>query len=225
MPGKALPAAAVFSLCLKWRQAAAEAASVISPATHPAMPGRHCWLPAQLCLQSTGTASSKSENKHPLPHVWSIAPGFEEMKIYGGREHIFVSNENQTFLKCWCLHAEKMRNGKARNKFCWYLWEKVGQVFVSCYLAHKYCMAGIGRHCFCVSTGPKGSMMSEFSSAHKPTLSWDTSRELTGRNRVQVLQIIINFRGGWGDQARHVQPPFLSLLNLKLDLLFHFLTL
>lgn len=62
--------------------------------------------------------------KHPLPHVWGIASGFERMKIYRDREFIFVSNENQTFLKRQHLHAEKRRIGKARNEFCWYLREK-----------------------------------------------------------------------------------------------------
>lgn len=154
--GKTLPVVAAFYLCLNQ----AQAASVTSPATHPAMPARHCWLPAHLCLPN-------QKIKHPLPHVWSLASGFEEMKIYRDRERIFVSNENQTLLKCQHLHAEKRRNGKTRNKFCRYLWEKVGQAFASCYLAHKYCMVGLGSHWFCVSTGPKGSTMAESSAAHK----------------------------------------------------------
>lgn len=144
------------------------------PHTQPCLPGSAGSLHISVSRSQAQAASSKSENKHPLPHIWSIACGFEEMKIYGDREHIFVSNENQIFLKCQHLHAGKMRNGKARNKFCWYLWEKVGQTFASCYLAHKYCMAGIGSHCFCVYTGSKVSMISEISPVQKPTCSWGT---------------------------------------------------
>lgn len=73
------------------------------------------------------------------------------MKIYRDKYSTFVSNQNQTFLKCQHFHAKKRRNGKIINKFSiGTQGDKVGQAFASCYLACKYCMARIvGIYIFC----------------------------------------------------------------------------
>lgn len=189
----------------------------VQPHTQGCLPGTAGSLHISVSMLSrpqAESASSKPENKTPTSSCLRHSLWFWKNENLQRQRIYFCFEWKPNIFETPTSSCREKENRQGKKLILLVFEREVYQAFASCYLAHKYCMAGTGSHCFCVSTGQKLPCSQKFPQYISPP-SAGAPGFMQGahfRNRVQVFQIIINSEEGNGIKVRVNAPDMSSLL-------------